>query len=369
MEKYPIALRYLIRLLLLSAIIAALLIARQLLVPFFLSVLFAYLLFPTARKMEQWKIPRIATNLILIIGSFALLTAVIYGITLLVITFSENLPEIKEQINTNITRLRWALGRTFGVTAEQLDSVVESIRGSGQYISELFTGTANTILTVGLLPVYTFLLLFYRDKFRTFISMLIPEQQEEVAQNIIEQAAEIVPKYLKGLFVVCFILVALNSLGFYLIGVEYALLLGFIAAVFNLIPYLGTVIGYLVVFLFVLATQSPGLALGVLAQFFVVQFIENNILTPNITGSYVQINPLVTILSLIAGGMVWGLPGMFMVIPYLAMLKIVCENIDRLKPVGYLLGTRGTERHALTFQSITGNSGADNSDRKNNQTP
>lgn len=352
MENYPIALRYLIRLLLLFAIIVALLVARQLLVPLLLSILFAYLLFPSAHKMEQWNVPRIATNLILIIGTFALLTGIIYGITLLVITFSEDLPEIKEQIDTNITRLRWALGRTFGVTAEQLDSIIESIRGSGEYISEFFTGTANTILTIGLLPVYTFLLLFYRDKFRTFISMLIPAQQEEVAQNIIDQAAKIVPKYLKGLFVVCFILVGLNSLGFYLIGVKYALLLGFIAALFNLIPYLGTVLGYLVAFLFVLTTQSPGLALGVLGQFFVVQFIENNILTPNITGSYVQINPLVTILSLIAGGMIWGLPGMFMVIPYLAMLKIVCENIESLKPVGFLLGTKGTEKFTPDFSSF-----------------
>jgi predicted PurR-regulated permease PerM len=352
MEEYPIALRYLIRLLLLFSVIAALIITRQLLVPLSFAVLLAYLLFPTAQKMENWNIPRIATNLILIIGSFAILTGIIYGITLLVITFSEDLPEIKEQIDTNITRFRWALGRTFGVTAEQLDSIVEIIKGSGEYITQFFTGTANTVLIIGLLPVYTFLLLFYRDKFRKFVSMLIPEEQEGTAQNIIDQAAKVVPRYLKGLFIVCFILMGLNSLGFYLIGVEYAILVGIIAAIFNLIPYLGTIIGYLVAFLFVLATQSPTIALGVIGQFFIVQFIENNILTPNITGSYVQINPLVIILSLIAGGMIWGLPGMFMVIPYLAMFKIVCENIDSLQPISYLLGTKGTEEYSITFQSF-----------------
>ena len=148
------------------------------------------------------------------------------------------------------------------------------------------------------------------------------------------------------------ILIGLNSLGFYLIGVKYALLLGFVAAFFNLIPYLGTVIGYGIVFLFVLATQTPAIALSVVGQFFVVQFIENNILTPNITGSYVEINPLVIIFSLIAGGMIWGLPGMFMVIPYLAMMKIVCENIPSLKPIGFLLGTRGTERYSITIKSV-----------------
>src|SRR5699024_5078845 len=110
--------------------------------------------------------------------------------------------------------------------------------------------------------------------------------------------------------------------------------------------------GYGIVCIFVLATQSPSLALLVAVQFFVVQFLENNILTPNITGSYVRINPLATLLSLIAGGMVWGLPGMFMVIPYLAIFKIGCENTPSLKPIGYLLSTRGTEQHSMSFQSL-----------------
>lgn len=352
METYPLALRYLIRLLLFFAIVAALIITKQLLVPLALAILFAYLLYPSAVKLEQKNIPRIATNFILIIGSIAIVTGAAYGIIILVATFTDNLPAIKEQIDNNITQFRWALGRTFGVTAEQLDSIVESIRGSGQYVAQFFTGTANTILTVGLIPVYTFLLLFYRDKFRTFVTMLVPKNKQNVAQNIIDQAAEVVPRYLKGLFIVFLILIIINSLGFYLIGIEYALLVGLIAAIFNLIPYLGTVIGYGIAFLFVLATQSPTLALGVFAQFFVVQFIENNILTPNITGSYVQINPLVTILALITGGMIWGLPGMFMVIPYLAILKIVCENIESLKPVGYLLSTKGAEEHSMTLRGV-----------------
>lgn len=352
MNDYPIALRYLVRLLLGFAIIAALIITRQLLVPLFLSILIAYLLYPTAEKMENRGFSRILTNFILVLGAFFIFVGFAYGFTLLIISFSDNLPAIQEQIDKNITRFRWFLGRTFGVTAEQLDSVVESIRGSGEYVTQLFTGTANTILTIGLLPVYTFLLLFYRNKFRKFISKLIPPDQEQTAQDIIDQAAEIVPQYLKGLLVVCFILAFLNSLGFFIIGIEYALLMGIIAAFFNLIPYLGTIIGYLVVLGFVLATQSPTLAVFVVIQFFIVQFLENNILTPNITGYYVRINPLVTILSLIAGGMIWGLPGMFMVIPYLAMLKILCENIDSLKPVSFLLGTEGTEKYSINFQSV-----------------
>lgn len=352
MNQYPPLVRYLIRLLFTFAVVGTLIITKTLLVPLFWSILFAYLLYPAADRMEIRGIPRIATNFILIIGSIILVAGIVYGITLLVISMTQDLPSLQENFDRNITRLRWAIGRTFGVTAEQLDNLTDQALSALQFMSGLFTATANTILAIGLIPVYTFLLLFYRNKFRDFLSMLVRSDQEETVEDITDQAAEIVPRYLKGLFIVCFILIGLNTLGFYIIGVKYALLLGFVAAFFNLIPYLGTVIGYGIVFIFVLATQSPSLALGVVVQFFVVQFIENNILTPNITGSYVEINPLVIILSLIAGGMIWGLPGLFMVIPYLAMMKIVCENVSSLKPIGFLLGTRGTERYSITIKSV-----------------
>lgn len=353
MKEYPLIIRITIRLLLAFLIVSALVITKTLLVPLFFSVLLAYLLYPAARRMEKKGIPRIATNFILIIGTAVIAAATVYGIALLIASFSTDLPEIQKQLNENISQFQRTLTRWIGLQESEQDDMVKNALGNtGQYLQTLFTATANSILAVGLVPVYTFLLLFYRDKFEKFVQILVPDNQQNIASDIIAQASTIVPKYMKGLFVVCFILAGLNSIGFYLTGVNYAILFGVVAAFFNLIPYLGTVIGYGLVFIFVLATQSVGLALGVLAQFFVVQFTENNILTPNITGSYVQINPLVTIFSLIAGGMIWGLPGMFMVIPYLAMMKIICENIDSLKPIGFLLGTRGTERHTLNFNFL-----------------
>ena len=354
MDDYPLVVRVLIRLLVTFLVIAALIITKTLLVPLAFGVLLAYLLYPAARKLENKGMPRIATNFILIISVIAFVAGFIYGIAVLITTFTGDLPQIQEQFRQNISSFQNTLGSWIGVAESQQDSMINSALGNtGQYLTRLFTATANSILTIGLIPVYTFLPLFYRDKFQKFLLLLVPADEENIADNIVNQAAEVVPKYMKGLFIVCFILIGLNSLGFYLIGVKYALLFGIIAAIFNLIPYLGTVIGYGLTFLFVLGTQTPGVSLAVAIQFFVVQFIENNILTPNITGSYVQINPLVTIFSLIAGGMIWGLPGMFMVIPYLAMMKIVCENIESLTPISYMLGTRGTERHSISFGFLT----------------
>lgn len=340
------------RLLLGITIIFILIMTRQLLVPLFFSVLLAYALYPAAKSLENRGVPRIFTNLILIISSILFIGGVIYGLVLLVVAFSEDLPQIKEQISENMTLFQQLIESSLGISEQQIESISKSIQESGQYVGQLFSATANTILIIGLIPVYTFLMLFYRNKFRRFVSMTSASDHENIVNKILDQTADVVPQYMKGLFIVCLILIVINSAGFYLIGVKYALLLGTIAAIFNLIPYLGTIIGYGIACLFVLVTQSPTVAFYVVLQFFIVQFFENNILTPNITGSYVQINPLVTILSLIAGGMIWGLPGMFMIIPYLAILKIVCENIPNLKPVSYLLGNRGMEQYSISIESL-----------------
>jgi predicted PurR-regulated permease PerM len=125
MNEYPPLVRYLIRLLFAFAVIAAFIITKSLLVPLFWSILFAYLLYPLADRMENNNIPRIATNFILIFGSIVLVAAIVYGISLLVISVTQDFTTLQENFDRNITRLRWALGRTFGVTAEQLDNLTE----------------------------------------------------------------------------------------------------------------------------------------------------------------------------------------------------------------------------------------------------
>jgi predicted PurR-regulated permease PerM len=343
---------YLIRLLLAIAVIWVFIVLQQLLVPLFFAVLFAYLLYPGAKFMEGKGVPRVITNLILIISAIGIIVGAFYTIGYFFSNFAEDFSDIREQFEKNMSYFR---DTVFNLTGFDLDKVQEQINefeGASEYFLEFFTATTNTVVAIGLMPVYTFLLLLYRNKFRTFVDKLSSPESEKTVNSIVDSAAEIVPKYLKGLIVVVLILMVVNSTVFWLIGLEYPIVYGIIAALFNLIPYLGTIIGFAVVLIFVLATQAPALALGVIIAFFPIQFFENNILTPNITGSYVQINPLIIILSLFAGNMMWGLAGMLLVIPYLALAKIVCENIDSLKPIAYLIGTRGTEEHFPSIERL-----------------
>lgn len=332
-SEIPVSGIVLIRLLLTIVIIFILITAKSLLIPLFFAVLFAYALYPSAQRLENAGIPRIITNLTLIIIFTGIAITVIYALAQLIGTFTDDLSTVRDNLDKNITWIKDSVKEWVNVSDEQFESMADWIQNPGQILGYVFTSTSNTILAIGLIPVYTFLMLLYRNKFRDFVSKLTPEDKTTITQYIIDQTADVVPRYLKGLVIVCIVLIIINTAGFYIIGIEFAFLMGIISAFFNLIPYLGTVIGYGLVCLFVFLTQSPALALAVAGQFFIVQFLENNILTPNITGSYVQINPLVMIVSLIAGGMIWGLPGMFLVIPYLAFIKIVCENIPGLNPL------------------------------------
>tara|TARA_R110000868_G_scaffold410693_6_gene699902 strand:+ start:29107 stop:30186 length:1080 start_codon:yes stop_codon:yes gene_type:complete len=350
--NYPITVRYLIRILLIFAVVTVLSITKQLLVPLAFSIFLAYLLYPYAKWFEKKGFPRIATNFVVILSFMAIIISAIYLFSQLFGSLSKDLPQLKSQLAQNINLVQSAISDIIGISIEQQKSIIKTAGLNGDYFGSIIEAGKNTLLALALIPVYTFLLLFYRDKFREFVSMMVKEENEESAEVIVSKVAEIVPKYLKGLVVVCVLLIGLNSLGFQLIGVKYPLLFGLIAAIFNLIPYLGTVLGYGIVALIVFGIQSPSIAGAVLIQFFIIQFIENNILTPNITGSYVRINPLMIIFSLIAGGLIWGLPGMFLVIPSLGILKIFCENIENLKPYAFLMGTQGTEKHSITINSL-----------------
>lgn len=351
-KDYPIAVRYLVRIMLIFAVVTVLSITKQLLVPLSFSIFLAYLLYPGARWFENKGVPRIATNFIMILSFMAIIFGAIWITIQLFGSFSNDLPQLREQLAGNLKSMQGWVTEVLGISSDQQKNIITTAGLSGDHFSSIIEAGKNTLIALALIPVYTFLLLFYRDKFRDFIYMMVKEENQDNAQSIISKAAYVVPKYLKGLLVVCVILIFLNSAGFYMIGVKYPLLLGLIAAIFNLIPYLGTVLGYGIVAIFVLGVQSPAVAGAVVIQFFIVQFIENNILTPNITGSYVRINPLVIIFSLIAGGLVWNLPGMFLVIPTLGMLKIFCESIEEFKPYAFLLGTQGTEKHSITLKSV-----------------
>jgi predicted PurR-regulated permease PerM len=134
---------------------------------------------------------------------------------------------------------------------------------------------------------------------------------------------------------------------------KFAIALGIVSAFFNFIPYFGTLLGGLVPFLFALLVENnPGLAFRVVILFIIIQFIENNILTPNIVGGNVKVNPFFIITGLVAASIIWGIPGMLLIVPFLAIVRIVFSHIDSMRPYAFLLGEEGTAKHSITMNKI-----------------
>ncbi|MCG8307901.1 MAG: AI-2E family transporter [Cytophagales bacterium] len=327
---------------------------KNFLYPIFLGILFAYLLYPVAKVLENWSVPRIPSILLSVIFGIVIVYGTFFFIYSQLRFLLKDLPTLEAQAVKNIDIFFSQVESQFGeISADQQsvlkNTISEFFQASTANLDAILTATAQTAFVVFIMPVYVFFLLYYRNKYRDFILMVLPEKGHQKTDEIIKEVSVVMKKYMGGLFVVVLILCAINALGLYIVGIKYWLLLGLIAAIWNFIPYFGTIIGFSFPLVMALLTgDGPGTAIGVVVLFIIVQFTENNILTPNITGGQVQVNPFFIILGVLVGGLIWGVPGMFIVVPLLATIRIVCEKVEALRPWAFLIGDAGTEKHALT---------------------
>jgi len=332
--------------------------ARGFLVPLFVSITFAYLIYPVSGWLEKKGFNRVIASLI---GIIALLSIVILFLSFVftkihqILSDSEN---ILAQANHNLKLMEGFIRDTFGISFEDqnkwLKNLISSLLDSSSEFSQrFFKATTSTLFKMALIPVFIFYFLQFRERFSRFFYEVANEKHREITAKFIDKVSFVTPRYIGGVFIVVCVLVILNSIGLLIIGLKYAIFFGVISAIFNFIPYFGTWIGAFFPFTFALLTgESPNQALYVLVLFVIIQFTENNILTPNITGGYVDINPLFTILSIMIGGILWGIAGMFVIIPMVATLKIYCDFFPNLQPISRLISAKDNPRHSRRINWI-----------------
>lgn len=329
--------------------------AKNILYPMAFGGLFAYLLLPICMGLEKRKIHRIPAILISILFALLVLSIVFFVFQNQLGRLFEDLESLKTQANKNIEVFQNSIGRLLGLqgnTVEEfLKKQVNQFFGSdNNQLRAIFTATTGTILRIIILPVYVFLFLFYRTKFAYFILKIVKRKNRRNTIDILRSISTVAGKYMGGVSIVVMILCIINSVGLVIVGVEYAVLLGITSAFFNFIPYFGTLMGGAVPLIFVLLTSTDPLHTGaqVAILFVIVQFTENNLLTPNIVGGNVKINPFFIIIGLVIGASIWGIPGMLLIIPFLAIMRIIFSHIDHLQAYSFLLGHRGTRKHSVT---------------------
>jgi predicted PurR-regulated permease PerM len=335
-------------------LISGLIVAKDFLYPLAFGILLAYLLYPIVNFLEKKGMPRILSILLPILLALVLFIAIAIFVLKRINLFMDELPYFREKTIAHIESMQQYIESEFGIPAERFKNfLVTQIIEIGTQSEQIFSTTTGTIFVILMQPVYVFLFLYYRTKFAYFFLKMVGMQNRLIAIGVLRDIARVVTRYMLGVTTVVLILCFFNALGLMLIGIQYPLLLGVISALFSFIPYFGNFIGGTIPFLFALLTEdSQVYALRIAIFVYIIHFFENNILSPNIVGDNIRINPFIIILGLISGAMVWGIPGMLVVIPFLAILHIVLQKIPGMQPYVYLLGVRGTGRHALTLPNI-----------------
>lgn len=323
--------------------------ARGFLVPVVLAILFAMLMAGLAARMEAKGMSRglstVICTLILVvvfIGSF-------YFLTDEVAEFAGSVPSLKQRTEENITQAQVHLKERWGISYERQAQLLKSRSSSvldslGSIVQKLLEMIASLLRNFVLITVYVFLMLLYRDKFHIFILKLVPDSKHEHARAIVHRCTDVAEKYLLGKLLLVFILFAAYAAGYKLVGLDNALFLAMIAAALSIIPIVGTLVGGLIPVVIAFISQSPAVGLGAIIVFLVAQIMENYVLTPLVVGSKVNLNPLFTIMAVILGGILWGAIGMIVFIPLLGIVKIICDNIPSLEPLGFLVGKEPQQR-------------------------
>lgn len=341
--KYPLYIRVCCILISLVIIVYTLSILQDFLVPMAFSVLLSILLLPLCSKLERNKIPRAVAISICLLLAVSVITLFFYLIVLQIRTFDEVVPALKERWFTVYESMNQFLQSRFNI---QLDEEKLNIRDNMSSIFEntsgVLTGTLSTttgfLSNLALVPLYIFLLLFYRDFFRQFLYRAARVSNDRI-DAILSRVKEVILSYMVGLLLVIGIVGSLNTISLWILGIDHALFFGFFAAVLVLIPYIGVAIGSLLPILMSLITKdSAWYAFGVAASFGLIQFLEGNFITPYVVGNQVSINPFAAIVSLILFGNLWGIGGLVLALPLTAILKVIADSFESLEPLGFLLG-------------------------------
>jgi len=327
----------------LFGIMYSLYIAQDILIPIIMATIFAVLLNPIVNYLETKKINKFFAIALTVFFGLLIVSGLLFFLISQATSFSEALPILKKKFGeSSASVITWIAEKTH-INEMKIESWIQATQKDQikQFkIGEKISSFGNVMITIFLLPVYMVMILYYKPLLLEFFRRLFHNRDFVAVEDVLLNTKKIIQSYVVGLFIEFIIIAILNSLGLLMIGIRYAFLLGIIGALLNFIPYLGAMIAASIYMLIAFITMPPIYVLYVLIMYGVIQVIDNNFLIPRIVASRVQINALVSIVSVIIGGAIWGIPGMFLSIPLIAIVKVVCDHIDSLNAWGFLLGDK-----------------------------
>lgn len=320
-------------------------VGSSVLIPILMAFLFAVLLLPIVDFLNaKLRLPNVLSSSIAVFIFVFFIIGILVFLSYEISDIADDFAAIRKNINFIIVDIQKYIRANFHISMWEQRKYIEdvtqdSVQKGKETIGATLMSVTDTILDLILIPIYIFLILIYRTHFILFLAKLFKKEYHAKLQEILTQIKGSVKSYISGLIFEMIAVSVLTSIGLYFIGIKYAILLGVITGILNLVPYVGILVaGVLTIFASLTGTPELSMILGVIIVNTVVQIIDNNILVPLIINTKVQINALVSIVGIIVGGQIGGIAGMFLAIPLLAIIKIVFDRIESAEPWGYLMG-------------------------------
>ena len=312
---------------------------RDILVPFSFALLVAILLNPLVSRLERWKVPKIPAIAIALLFAIIVIGSVWYFLAIQMMHFTSQLPELEHKTDQLVSKLQQDLSRKIPMD-EQNQYIAEAKAGIKPLIGQTLGSVVGTLTTVFLLPIYIFLMLYYKTLMLNFLYDIFAEENEAEVREVLSKVKGAVQSYMYGLLIEGLIVATLNAIALFILGVPYAILLAILGAILNVLPFFGGILAALLPMVVATITKDGmHTQIGIAISYMIIQFVDNHFLIPYIVSSRVKINALISILIVMLGGAVWGLAGMFLSIPFIGILKIVFDRIPEMQPWGRLLGS------------------------------
>lgn len=317
---------------------------KDLLDPIVFGFLFAILLLPVSNFFERrLKFHRSLSSFFAIVLLVVFIAGILYLIGTQISRITDDWPMLKKQIGQSINDVEGWVEDTFHVNLQRQKNYIENtsrkLMASGtEVVGTTFGAVSSLLLFYVFIMIFTFFILFYRRLLFKFVLQVFTHDNEPTVKDIVENIQLILRQYILGLLIEMVVVASVACAVFWLIGIKYAVLLGIIVGIFNIIPYLGIFTALVLSVLVTFATGSPSSAVWVAGSVLAIHAVDANILLPTIVGSKVRLNALITFIGIVLGERIWGLSGMFLSIPMIAIFKIIFDRIESLKPWGYLLG-------------------------------
>jgi predicted PurR-regulated permease PerM len=328
----------------LIALLAIMYIAKSILIPLVFAVIIAIVLHPVVNFMVRIKINRILAIILTMLLTFLALAA--FGTVLIsqVSRFGESWPLLVDKLTALLNQNITDASEYFNIDPQKIHDWITKTQGEIVNVSTAAIGQSIVILGNGLVvlllvPFYIFMILFYQPLLMEFVKRLSGLNYESHVKEMVSQIKTVIQRYLVGLFIEAGLMAAMNTAALLILGIEYAFILGILAALLNVIPYIGGIIAVAMPMMVALVTKaSPWYAFYVLAAYYFIQLVDNHYIVPYIVASKIKINALFSVIVVLVGNALWGIPGMFLSMPLLAIIKLICDHIEPLKPWGFLLG-------------------------------